>query len=51
MCGDGANGRRAQSPNVVFPRGLANRAEATRGREAVRDVPGDRRTHFGSALL
>jgi hypothetical protein len=51
MCGDGAEGRQAQSPNVVFPRGLANLAEATRDREAVPDVRGDQRTHFDSALL
>jgi hypothetical protein len=51
LCGDGARWAQARIPNAEFPRGLANRVEATQGREAVRDVRGDRRIHFDFALL
>ena len=49
-CADGAKAQ-TRSRTDVFPRGLANRVVATRGRGAVRGVRGGRRTHFGSALL
>jgi hypothetical protein len=51
MCGAGVRGARPQIPSDVFLRGLANRAEANRDREAARDFRGDRRTHFDSGLL
>lgn len=50
MCDVGVGGLRAQILSDVFPLGLANPEEATRGREAVRDCRGDRMTHSGSGL-